>query len=186
MLRPRIGWPQSKRQPEAEQELHDHADHHVEKRVDQRAGHAAGAEGRSGEERESHDHARGDEPADRAHDRGAAAHQIATEEREEPKRDNRERDPMHGAERPVRAEEMIILRADEELSKIRQADEFEGEAARCEREAGERQIGRDDERKDREAEKDDDRRQHHDPAGMPVDPFRQSHARGGVEDGVGS
>ena len=68
---------------------------------------------------------------------------------------------------------MILLRADEQLLEIEEPDEAEREAARRQRETGERQIGRNDEREDGEGQEDDDRRQHHDAARLTVDPLAE-------------
>ena len=64
-----------------------------------------------------------------------------------------------------------MLRAEQQAAVIVEADEGQRETAACQREAAKRQIDRDDERERSQSQEDDHRRQHHDPAGIAVDPF---------------
>src|SRR6185312_2702907 len=72
---------------------------------------------------------------------------------------------------------MILLAPDEQALVVVEADEGQREAAARQREAVKRQVDGDDQREDRKTEEDDHRRQHHDAAGMAVDPFVASLAR---------
>ena len=86
-------------------------------------------------------------------------------------------DPAGRLDRLQRADEMILLSPEQQAFVVIEADEGQREAAARQSKAAKRQIDRNDQREDRKAEEDDHRRQHHDAAGMAVDPFVAGLAR---------
>ena len=171
-LRARIGWAEQ-RQAETGQELHGDAHHDIEQRVEERAGNAAGHRGGEHDIDDAGDQAGGDQPPEEAEEREAVAGKTHQPQHEQSESRSKEQ-PFQRAEDLERTEEVILLGPEEQAQIIVEADEGEREAAAGELEARQRQIGRGDQRKDGEGQEDEHRRQHHDAAGMAIDPLGET------------
>ena len=165
-----------KRKPEADRELRRDAEEDVEASRQQRALIGLLRQRREQRQHEPGRKRDGNEPPNEAK-HGEFRPDIA----DEPIKDGRgvdgEGDPAGRLDRLHRADEMILLRAEQQALVVVEADEGQREAAARQREAAKREIDGNDQREDRKAEEDDHRRQHHDAAGMAVDPFVAGLAR---------
>ena len=102
---------------------------------------------------------------------------VADKPIEDRRGEDSEQDPAGCLDRLQRSDEVILLHAKEQALIVVEADERQRETAAGQGEPAERQVDGNDQRKDRKAQKDDDRRQHHKPARIAVDPFVAALAR---------
>ena len=144
-------------QPEPDQVLHRHAAEDVDQRDAERAQLAAGAGGGAEQEATAIAAAITRRPTRSRCRRRAASRRPPA--RAPARRRRRRRTPSPRAKRHELAQEMELLRAEQQLLEVERADEVDGEAALGELEARQRQIERHDQREDRHRQHDQHRRQ---------------------------
>ena len=109
--------------------------------VTKRAGDAVGKDGGADEKRQRDGERHRYDATDGAGSGDAAAGEPASERDQQRRGDDCEEDPRHRAEALEGAEEVVLLRAEEQLLEVEKTDEGQPETAWRERETRDRQIG---------------------------------------------
>ena len=135
---------EAERQPE----LHGDADEHVEEGDHQRAGEAAAQRQHQEYGQRTRDE-HGDGAPDDADDRRPWPDQITDVEVEQQRIDRTDDQPLDRAQRIERPQQVILLGPEDQLLEVQPLDESELEAAGRELQLGEREVGRDQQRKQR-------------------------------------
>ena len=167
-------------EPEADAILREHADADVEQGHDQAAGAAIAAVGQHDQKDEKKGPGARHAAPEQAWEGGACGPGIADERRDQPDRDHPEHGPARRRQLTESTEEMKLLAAEQQLLVVQQADELELEAAFDELEARQRQVKRDQQRKNRHREHDQHGRHDEHCRGMPIEPAGEPVPRAGA------